>query len=174
MDGVLILTEYILIIDTDSPSYEFASDLCAFCTGYAEENSMKMSMIDSFYENLNLKSDISVAQKIESNPFRGFVVDKIDQYGYFSPFCIWLNKRYGCNESGEYGLLTQDNYEKFTMPAPFSVGIFFEREPEQEHIDLIVKRANLFFDSVWRNKKVKIDGMRVITHTKYAKEKVLF
>ena len=109
----------------------------------------------------------------DDNPFLGFIGDRRDEKDDWSPCSVWLNKRYGCDADGKYSLLTEDNYDNFVFPAPFSVGIFFDVEPTESQINLIKERAVKFFKDYLKSKEVKIEGFRKILHAKYAEEKDL-
>ena len=77
---------------------------------------------------------------------------------------------------GEYAGLDEKNYEQYNFPAPFSVGIFFDCEPRPEHIAMIKERAEssfLKFGPKLSSQTVKIEDFRLITHKKYAEERIL-
>ena len=172
-DAILLSKEFILVIDTNSPSCDFFSSLCAYCTGFDQESATDHSMVDKFYEEMDIEEGVSVSNNYSKNPFYDFVIDKINHEGDYSPCSIWLNKRYGCNEKGEYSLLSEENYNNYSFPAPMSVGIFFDQEPEAENIDLIKKRARQFFQNFWSKSVVEVEGIRLIVHTKYGEEIVI-
>lgn len=170
-ESILLTKEYVLVLDTNSPSFEFANQLCAYCTGYGHEKSTDDSFVDMFYEDV-VSHLAKSNDKIQENPFNGFVTDKMDQDGFYSPCTVWLNKKYGCNEDGDYGILTEENCERFSLPAPLSVGIYFENEPNEDHVSLIRKRAIKFASEFWK-KPFKFEGMRLITKTLYGSERNL-
>jgi len=163
MEPVLLQQDYIFVIDTNKESFNFYRELCAYCTGFIHE-----SVQDTFF------SDFFSEEVEDANCFVDYVMDRVDDEGFMSPSCVWLNKRYGCNEAGLFAILDETNFETFSFPAPLSVGIFFEKSPEQNQIDLIKSRARQFFEKVWKDKEdVCIEGFRLITHTKYGDEKSL-
>lgn len=172
MEKILLSTEYVVVIDTNSPSFEFAEDLSPYCTGFESENSKDFFLVEKFYETLNIDLKASNREKMEQNPFHTYVVDKMNQDGYYSPCTVWLNKKYGCNSYGEYAELNENNFESFPMPAPFSVGIYFEREPTEEHLRIIHERAIKFFKHEWK-KPVNVEGIRLITKTIYGEERTI-
>jgi hypothetical protein len=174
---VLLSTEYIFVIDTDSYSDHFAKKLCAYCTGFHDEKNNGREMSDVFYIEENIKDDDSPKGKVaeEKNIFQGFVSNRLDEDQIFSPCCVWLNRRYGYNAEGKYALLTRNNYQEYNFPAPLSVGIFFDQHPQREHIAKIKQRAFKFFREVWKKNNpksplVKVEGFRLIRHTKYGLE----
>jgi len=173
MEQILLSTEYVVVVDTNSPSFEFAEDFCAYCTGFESENSKDFFMVEKFYESLRINSNLSSREKMENNPFYDYVTDKMNQDGFYSPCTIWLNKKYGCNAMGEYAILTEDNFDNFSMPAPLSVGIYFEKEPTEEQLNIIKERAISFFKTEWK-KPVEVEGMRIITKTLYGQEKSIW
>lgn len=156
-EPILISEDYIFVIDTDSFSEDFVDHLTAYCTGFNSETYNEMKYIDLFQE------------KFEINPFEELIESR-ELGDILSPCSIWLNRNYGVNEDGDVAKLTKDNYEKFSFPAPFSVGIFMN-EPTEEQINLIKTRTKEFFDLY--EPKVNLEGFRLIKHTKYAEEKDL-
>ena len=175
---ILISTEYTLVVDTDMYSECFAKKLCAYCTGFVDETESDLDFADLFYLDEGIEDDKSSMGKVaeEKNLFYSIISQRFDEDQNYSPCCIWLNKRYGYNASGNYALLTEENYDEYNFPAPLSVGIFFEFEPDSYHISKIKERAVKFFDDVWlkfSGKKVTIEGFRLIVHNKYAEEKTL-
>ena len=80
MEETLILKEYILIIDTNYFSNDFAGELCAYCTGFDSENNTSEDMADLFYEDMNIVHP-TVKEKIDDNPFLDYIMDKMDNEG---------------------------------------------------------------------------------------------
>jgi len=174
-DPILISTEYILVVDTDSFSDPFAKKLCAYCTGFLDETESGLEFSDLYYLEEGIEDDESPKGKVadEKNPFYGFINQHLDEEHIYSPCCTWLNKRYGYNTNGEYAILTEENYDNYNFPAPLSVGIFFDVPPNSDHISKIKERSLAFFDKFWfeiTGKRVTIEGFRLIIHTKYAEE----
>lgn len=178
-EPVLLSTEYTLVIDTDSFADAFSKSLCAYCTGLMDEEDEGQSCADLYYLEQGIEDDESPKGRVadEKNPFYGFVSQRLDENGVYSPCCVWLNKKYGYNANGEYALLTEKNYDEYNFPAPLSVGVFFDVEPPVELIETIKERAVKFFDKIWpklnEGAVVKVEGFRLITHTKYGEEKEL-
>jgi hypothetical protein len=177
METVLISTEYVLVIDTDKLSYDFYKPLCAYCTGTVDEDDEGLECSDLYYLEMGIEDDESPKGSVadEKNPFYGFVGQRKDEDDAYSPCSVWLNKRYGYSATGEYALLTEQNYDEFNFPAPMSVGIFFDVEPKPEHIQTIKSRAADFFKKIWPKLQdgsapVTIEGFRLIKHTKYGEE----
>ena len=178
--AILLSTEYTVVIDTDSVSYEFAKPLCAYCTGIVDEEDVGQEMSDLYYLEQGIEDDESPRGRVadEKNPFYGFVAQRQDQDQFFSPCSVWLNKHYGCNESGDIAKLTDLNYDEYTCPAPLSVGIFFDVEPTAEQIQTIKERTVSFFEKIWPkvkdgSEKVNVENFSLITHTKYGDHKTL-
>lgn len=173
MNPVLISKEYILVIDTNSFSDSFAKDLCAYCTGFADEKENGINYANLFYRDQFIEDDESPKGKVaeEKNIFYGIMGNKLDEDGIYSPCSIWLNDKYGYNADGECALLNEENYDEFNFPAPLSVGLFFDDIPDENQIQLIKSRAFKFFEEVYpkinQDKQVKVEGFRLITHTKY-------
>jgi hypothetical protein len=174
-EPICIAKEYTLVIDTDSSAYAFARELCAYCTGYNHESSISTKISDMFYEDLKIDDDEKFGLHAEEkNPFYNYVVDRLDEQGAYSPCSVYLNKKYGCNGSGDWALLTENNFEEYGYPAPLSVGIFFDQKPTDEHLAIIKTRSVQFFEKIWKNEiPVKIEGYRIIVQTKYAEEIIL-
>ena len=172
-NSVLLSCEYIVVIDTDKPSFEFANDLVAYCTGYEHEKSTDDSFAKKFLDEVVGKDDDNLKSRLQSNPFYGFVYDKMDQEGFYTPCSVWLNKNFGCSNSGEYARLTKENCDSFMMPAPLSVGIFFENEPTEQHYELLKERAIKFFKHHLKE-NVRFEGIRLITQTRYGSEKIIY
>jgi hypothetical protein len=168
-DPIFLYKEYILAIDTDRYAFDFLRNLVAYCTGYSYESSISTEYSDIFYNDL----EIDGLAKEEKNPFYGYIIDREDELGALSPCCLLLNKKYGINDSGGYAVLDQDNFDQYSSPAPFSVGIFFDQEPLSEQIYLIKNRARNFFKKIWKSDAVNIEGFRLIIHSKYAEEVLL-
>jgi len=174
---VLISTEYILVIDTNSFSERFAKELCAYCTGFIDESDKGEKFADLFYLDQGIADDEFPKGQVseQKNPFYGFIAQRIDENQDYSPCCVWLNKKYGYNARGEYAFLTEENYNDYNFPAPLSVGIFFDVEPEDWHIETIKERSVKFFDQIWSKicpdkKTIEVEGFRLIVHTKYGHE----
>jgi hypothetical protein len=167
---ILLQQEYVVVIDTNKPSFDFATQLCAYCTGHDDENSKDHTMVDKFYDQVMPHFSDNLKDRIRDNPFCGFLTDKMDQYGFYSPCTVWLNKNYGCNDEGEYDILTENNFDNFSLPAPLSVGFFFENEPNSELLALLKNRINKFFAEEWKS-PVRFEGMRLITKTLYGSER---
>jgi hypothetical protein len=179
-EPVFLGKDYILVIDTNRASYDFAKRLCAYCTGFEHEDSKNYEMSRIFYEEMRLKDDSTPKglTAAEKNPFYNFVIDRRDEEDFYSPCSVMLNKRYGCDQIGRYAVLTEDNCGQYSYPAPLSVGIFFAEEPTPEHIRIIKERAQRFFELVWpeqdpSKETVVVEGLRLIVTTKHAEEKVL-
>lgn len=166
-EPILISEEYIVVVDTNSPAVNFYKEFCAFCTGFDHEALNTMEWSDAFYHDLGIKDD-----NVEDNPFYNFILLKKDMMGDDSPCSVWLNKKYGCNASGEYALLSEENYDQYNFPAPLSVGFYFDSEPQAAHIAILKDRAEKFFGD-WEKEKVNIEGMRLIVHSKYGEEILL-
>ena len=168
-EPILLSKEHIVVIDTNTPSFDFVRLLCAYCTGYEHEANKLQEMSELFYEETKLEG---------KNPFDGFIEDRLDDENFYSPCSVMLNKKYGCDGNGNYAVLEQSNFSNFNYPAPLSVGIFFAEDPTVEQLQIIKSRALKFFEKVWPKKsgsdqQVKFEGMRLITQTKYGEEKIL-
>lgn len=179
-EPVFLGKDYILVIDTNRSSYDFAKKLCAYCTGFEHEDSKNYDMSYLFYDEMKIKDDGIPKGRTahEKNPFAKYVIDRRDDEDFYSPCSVMLNKRYGCDGVGKYALLTEDNFDKYCYPAPLSVGIFFAEEPTEEHIKIIKERSQRFFDNVWpehdpSGEKVVVEGLRLVVTVKYGYEKVL-
>lgn len=179
-EPVLISTEYTVIIDTDSVSYDFVNKLCAYCTGLTNEEDEGMELADLYYLEQSIEDDSSPhgLTSDEKNPFYGVVSQRLDQDSIYSPCSVWLNKNYGCNASGKFAKLNEKNYDEYNFPAPLSVGIFFLQEPEPGHIQIIKERSVAFFEKIWPKIKdgsnpVRVEGFRLITHTKFGEDKAI-
>lgn len=177
-EPILISTEYTLIIDTDGLSEVFAKKLCAYCTGFIDETESDLEFSNLYYLEEEIEDDESSRGRVaeEKNPFFGSVGQRLDEDQLYSPCCVWLNKNYGYNANGEYDLLTNVNLDEYNFPAPLSVGIFFDTEPDPEQILKIKERSVKFFDKVWPilnpgAKKVTVEDFRLVVHTKYGEEK---
>lgn len=178
MNPILISEEYSFIIDTNAESYDFAKKLCAYCTGFLSEDESNQKFSDIFYTEMSLEDDDSPRGRVsdEKNPFFNCIIDRRDSSDVFSPCSVWLSRDYGSNEEGEYSKITADNYSDYELPAPFSVGIFFDVEPTAEQIGIIKDRAVKFFSEMWleiSKETVKVEGFRLISHKKYGEEKDL-
>lgn len=176
MSQILISEEYSVIIDTNSESFSFAKKLCAYCTGFTSEDEADQKFSDLFYMEMGIEDDDSPKGKTctQKNPFYDCIADRKDDNDVFSPCSVWLNRLYGCNETGQYDKLTEENYDEYDLPAPFSVGIFFDTEPTEDQLKIIKERAVKFFVDVWlklSNVQVAVEGFRLVKHRKYGEEK---
>lgn len=177
MDSTLISEEYVLVIDTNSDSLNFSKKLCAYCTGFSSEDETDQQFSDMFYMESGIEDDPSPKGKTctHKNPFYDSIADRKDEHDVYSPCCIWLNRDYGCHcETNQYAKITEENYADYDLPAPFSVGIFFDVEPTEDQIRIIKERAVKFFADVWAklsNTKVVVEGFRLISHKKYGEER---
>ena len=170
-EPVLLHEEFILAIDTDSFSQDFRSDLVAYCTGFVDEASVSDRHSEMFYEEMRIcDGDSGGPIAEERNPFAGYIVDREDENGDLSPCCSLLNKSYLVNEAGEARPTAEADLNEYPYPAPFSVGIFFGKRPEDHHVRTIRSRAERFFADVWGGGRVAVEGYRLIIHKKYGEE----
>jgi len=179
-EPLLISEEYVLVIDTDQYAGHFLEDLAAYCTGFVGECEKGRACSDLFYMEMGIDDDGWPKGKLadEKNPFHGFVGDRQDEVGYWSPCSLWLSRTHGTDGNGNYAVLTEENYDIYKYPAPLSVGIFFDVRPTDFQIELIRDRAAKFFESVYpkmdkddsKPSQVKLEGLRLICHKKYAEE----
>lgn len=144
--------EYIFIIDTDHFA-DFAGQLAAYCTGVVSEDESE--------------SIASFADEVTDNSLAEITVEKELPEGWRN-YSIWPSKIWAANDSGEYARLTQDNFQQFDEPAGFSVGIYFDSELDSGMIALLKERATQFFEKY--KSDVKIEGFRLISHIKTARE----
>ena len=174
IEPVLLYAEYDLIIDTNCESFPFYKELCAYCTGFINENDDAQPYSDMFYLEMRIEDDESPKGKVcdEKNPFYGSIRFEIDN-DIESPCAVMLNKQYGANEDNEYALLTEENCEEYFDVAPLSIAILFDLEPTKEQIQIVKDRATKFFNEVWPKNKVELEGFRLITRTHYGQESVL-
>jgi hypothetical protein len=171
-DPIFLCKEYVIVVDTDKSSYSFIKDFCAYCTGYNHESLISSEYSKLFYEDMKLIDDNYVNFPYEKNPFNGFLTDKLDHDGYLAPCSVWLNKNFGMDCSGRYELLTEENFDEYSYPAPLSVGFFFNSEPSKQQIEIIKTRSKKFFELFFSDRKFKVNilGYRMIVHTKYGEE----
>jgi hypothetical protein len=168
MGSILLNTKYILVLDTNSYSEHFAEHLCAYCTGiYGENHNPQVVQAGDLYFE---EEEIG-----EENPFNPFIDLKMNEDGHYSPCCVMLNRKYGCNADGQFAVLTKENEADYNFPAPLSVGIFFYDYPSIELIDVVRRRAKSFFDvyNTSTDSNVVFEGMRFITIREYAEEEAL-
>jgi hypothetical protein len=174
-ERVLLSEEFTVVIDTNGYAANFSKELCAYCTGFIDEQDYALEFADLFYMEEGIEDDSPKGKVAEDkNPFQGHIGQRLDENGNYSPCCVFLNKRYGSNENGEVGLLTEDNYDKYDYPAPLSVGIFFDAEPTAEQVQIIKTRAKAFFEKLWpklRASEVAFEGTRLVIHTRYGEER---
>lgn len=170
-EPVLLYKEFILVIDTNAHAHEFYRELVAYCTGFVHESLVTSPYSECFYEEMNLSDEDSKDLLAEDkNPFLNYIVDREDELGELSPCCVLLNKNYAINDEGDAKPIDEANYQEYGYPAPFSVGIFFDKYPEPSQIEIIKSRASKFFEKVWNKKQVKMETFRVIVHSKYGEE----
>jgi len=176
-EPILISEKYMLVIDTDSHVGEFGSQLCAYCTGFDDEDG-DPGYANMFYMEMGLE-DEGDELALEKNPFKDSIVEENDGEGSFA-WSYWLSRNWGTDDRGNFGRITQDNYGNYSYPAPFSFAILFWVEPTIEQVKIIKERAVKFFAEMWpeakenyAQKEVKIEGFRLIKHTKYGEEKSL-
>ena len=170
-EPVLLYKEYIFVIDTDSFTQDFYKELVAYCTGYASEDAITSPYSEAFYDEMQIcdsKSPNGFFEE-EKNPFRDYIVDRENENGNLAPCCILLNRKYGINDEDDVARIDEFNFSEYNQPAPFSLGIFFEKYPVQSQIDLIKNRAAKFIKTIWKD-QVKIEGYRLIIHSKYGEE----
>ena len=157
--------EYIFVVDTNQISYGFYKELCAYCTGFFHDD-LPIDGND-FYVDLGIDED---EDDEISNPLLGCVIRKhLAEDDCDTPCSVWLNKRYGCDESGNFEVLDESNFETFCHPAPMSVGIFMEVHPTQEQINLIKRRSHGFC-ARRPELGIEIEGFRIIQHVKLGKD----
>lgn len=164
-DKVVLSVEHTFVVDTNYRTSQFVGELTAYCTGIYSEN----ASLEEIECSQKFNEEMGIDDEIENNPFYNFVEQKNLGDNYYSPSSVFLNSKYGCNESGEYALLTEENYEQYDYPAPLSVGIFFKTLPSDELFEIIKNRANQYFSG----KNISVEGFRLITVSRVAEEKVL-
>lgn len=176
-EPVLISEKYMLVIDTDSNCSEFGSALCAYCTGFDDENA-SVGYADLFYLEMDIDDD-GEEMAIEKNPFNGYILEEEMADGT-SAWSYWLNRNWGIDEKGNAARITPENYGNYIHPAPYSLAIFFDIEPTEQQVQIVKERATKFFAEMWpkakeneQKKMTKIEGFRLIKHAKYGEEKTL-
>ena len=107
---------YIFIIDTDAYAGNFLNDLCAYITGKYPENSEYLEDLADQY-----RKDMKINYELDD----------------YNEHIIY--------EYGEYGETCCDIYPTPGHPSMNSVGIFMDRKPTQEEIDVMMDRAVKFF-----------------------------
>lgn len=153
--------DFVFVIDTNQIAVPFYKELCAYCTGFFHDD-LPIDGND-FYVDLGIDEDDE-----SSNPLMGCVCRKfLADEDASTPCCVWLNKRYGCDENGRFELLDENNCQHYEFPAPMSVGIFMESEPTKDQADLIKARAQRFAQ---KRPELAIEGFRLIQHVKLGKE----
>ncbi len=179
-DPILVSEEYILVIDTDQYTGHFAEELCAYCTGYyGEKAGDKVKDIsDVFYLDHGIADDEGSKGFLaeDKNPLRGYVTDHQDEDGFWTPVAVWPSRLYGANAEGNYGELTESNYETYNFPAGFSLGIYFAEEPHIGILQKIRSRAETYFRDFYPKMEegsvqVNVKGYRLIVHRKTAEER---
>lgn len=135
------------VIDTNSYAGNFERELCAYVTGYWDNETHGGDQAEVFEKEIG-----------NPNPFEGYVtyaITRDDDVPVYAPQCIeWES----------------------TNKANNSVGIFFEKEPTPELITLMKKRAKRFtkkgkiFD---RRVKLKILGFRFLRRTVTIREEIV-
>lgn len=181
-EPILLYSEFDLIIDTDHESHQFYNELCAYCTGFIDGNDTARDYSDLFYLDMNIEDDESPRGRVseEKNPFFN-CLRFIDDGQTDTPFALMANKRWGAvytDDSDEqtYAVLTEENCEKYSDVAIFSVAIMFDLEPNKKQIQIIKERAIKFFESVWpklSKDKVNVEGFRLVTRTHYGQETII-
>ena len=180
-DEVLISTDYILVIDTDQYAGNFAEDLVSYCTGFYGEDTREQvrDLSNLFYVENGIEDGGEGEEDLlanDKNPFVDFIVDQQDDVGNWNPCAVWPSRKYGVNSSGEYAVLTDKNYNDYNFPAGYSVGIYMSAPLDEPLLSLVKERAVKFFEQVYPKlakegeKNVKVEGFRLIVHTKTAKE----
>ena len=176
-EPLLISEKYMLVIDTDSHVGEFGSQLCAYCTGFGDED-CDPGYSNMFYLEMDIEDD-GEELAIEKNPFSESILEEECSEGTYA-WSYWLSRNWGMDDQGNFGRITPENYGNYSYPAPFSFAIFFAAEPTIEQVQIVKERAAKFFTEIWPKtkenedqKEVKIEGFRLIKHTKYGEEKSL-
>ncbi len=154
-DNVELISEgFIVIVETNQYAGRFERELTAYCTGVVGECEVGREMSNLFYRDHNICDDDDIPDPLcadEKSLFYGFMGDRQDDHGVWRPCSIWANPRYGCKSNGDYALLTEENYDEYNFPAFLSVAMFFEVKPHQDHLDIIAKRAQKFFEEIYPN-----------------------
>lgn len=177
-DSVLVDENYMLVVETNQFAGHFAEELCAYCTGYVDEEQTGREFADLFYLEMGISDDETPKGRLadEKNPFHGYVGDRQMEDGTWTPVALWASRKYGSNASGKYAILGEGNYEEYGFPALFGACIYFDNEPEPEQVALVKERAAKFFNEVYPKtelngpKDVRVEGFRLIRHEKYAVE----
>lgn len=145
-------SSFTFIIDTENYAGNFERKMCAFCTGQIGECEVGENEADRFNE------------EVEGNPFEDKVYSRPDDNGCRRPVAIletpgWFNNGFGgrFKEGQEEESLIHRNEEykkngKHEMcdtllqkyPAHLSVGIFFNEQPTEEELNLMMERAKVF------------------------------
>lgn len=139
----------ILVIDTTSYAGNFERQMCAFMTGQVGECGVGDEFIDEVIEDLskifvlpglNADDHFTVNDWIEDN-----ISNQPDDSDYpcYRPCSIWETPGWYNNGMGGHYKVGEGN-SKYQYPAYLSVAIFFETEPPQEVIDVLVERAKRF------------------------------
>lgn len=180
-EPLLVSEEFILVVDTNAFAGNFAEELCAYVTGFYGEDVRHdvRSVSDLFYRDHEIEDDESHKGLLaeEKNPFHGYVIDHMNEDGDYTPWAVWPSRKYGVNASGDYAELTEGNYDDYNFPAGFSVGVYFAESPPADLLDKFKERTKKFFADIYprlakegREKDVKVEGFRLITHRKTAQD----
>jgi len=161
------VTELVLVIDTDKYAGNFERQLCAYMTGYVGECGVGESLKELFCEEMGVKSPYHDFYKMED-----YVGGRSDETGCFRPATIWASPDYWADSVGnehpnDVPLDDPEVLRKFEetvtrtyaddgsrqerlevgpykTPAYTSVGIFLEKEPPEEIMNLWMDRAKVF------------------------------
>ena len=152
-------SDYVLLLDMDSSKViHFCRDLVAFCTGVVGEGSASNSWSDLFYRDFDISDDEEENGKMAfmKSIFHGFIGFIQDERGEYRHFCLWSNPNWGYDHEGVVG--KKGDLHKF--PAEFSIGIFFNLLPLQDHIAVVESRARQFL--LENYPEVNLEGIRLL------------
>jgi hypothetical protein len=171
---ICISEHKIFIVDTNKPMQSVAAALCAYCTGFVSED--EEEVVASLADEANEEWE----DQEKKNPFLDLIIEQYNDEKWRA-YSVWPSRLWGANEQGDYALVTSDNYTEYSYPAGNSVGIYFQlllnEEMPQVLLDILKERATRFFLEKYPKllydeslKDVKIEGFRLVSHIKTARE----
>ncbi len=145
---------YVFIIDTDSYSGNFERAMCGYLTGIQNEST---SRTDKYVEAY--KEEMGIVETYEHNEHILFMPGEFGE-SPVEPFPTpgFFNDGHGTH----YPENTEYDGDKY--PAYQSVGIFMDRKPTNEEIEILKERANKFklLEDDRSDETPKVLGFRLI------------
>jgi len=150
--------KYLFVIDTDKYAGNFERPMCAYMTGQVGDCGVG-----------DEEAKLFAAEEEDQYHFEDLLLHEPDDHGCHRPATIWPTPGWWNDGDGEHFHDGEGPETDRKWPAYLSVGIWMEKRPSAEDVELLKKRAHAFLTidhGIWKDERqFKIIGFRLVTVT---------